>query len=644
MPDFVLVCDNCTVAKQKALSTLLIGFGKDRVDLNADCVETTVRFLKKVCNLRYKVYPAVVYLDTTTWSQYNCFGEVPATIRSIWRIEVIDCARFEKEDTREAHRSLQFPYFWSCHATGVYTRVTSRCKIVDVLIAEGVESFGCGLLTSGSHIYQIVNPSVVRTFTRWDMIKYCLERSIPLRMTTVSHRPPPEMLCGRLKPYQHAGYEWVMANFENGFGCCLADEMGLGKTVQSIAVMLELSLKCADLPMLVVAPTTVLHNWEKELERFAPSLRVTMYRGARRKNVALNQPQIILTSYRTLASDVDRFASQRFMVTIIDEAQNIKNHRSQTHKTIKRVNSRHVLALTGTPIENSVGDLWSIISVILPDYIPDRTQFIRSCNCCLPGVRNIVGPFVLRRKKKDHEQGLGDKVYHEEVCHMGSKQRELYDRVVNRGLAEVGQCAATQRAGWVFRLFNDAKKICNHPQSYDVLDTSGSCKMLRLKRLLPQLIGKTIIFTQYLAMGRIIAEMIRRSTSTSVGFLEGSCNLATRASMIERFQTDPETTFIVISLKAGGVGINLTEAQNVVHYDLWWNPAVENQATDRAHRIGQKNIVHVYRLIVTDTVENKISQLSKKKEGLLEDTIESRKSLSIASMSNEELVGLFCAR
>lgn len=463
----------------------------------------------------------------------------------------------------------------------------------------------------------------------------------------------PESLNGTLRNYQKTGFSWMVQNMQLGFGSILADDMGLGKTIQLLSLVLHLKEKgmLKNGKVLVVAPTSILTNWAKEIEKFTPSLRAEIYHGINR-SLPKDNFDILLTSYGIIRQDFEDFNYYDWFLLVVDEAQNIKNPKTMQTKAVKAIRARHHIALSGTPVENHLAEYWSIFDFINKGYLFELSEFRkRFLNPiekfrdpgALDDFRKITSPFILRRLKTDKDiiKDLPDKIINDVYCNLTVKQAGLYEETLNQLIVDVEDSEGIQRKGLVLKLISSLKQICNHPAQF--LNAGGfkiseSGKMDVLMNILENILEndeKVLIFTQYVKMGRIMKELIEEKFSEEVLFLHGGISRTKRDAMIEDFQEGYPKIFI-LSLKAGGTGLNLTAASNVIHYDLWWNPAVENQATDRAYRIGQKENVMVYRFITTGTLEERINQILLGKRELVEMTIEGNESF-ITEMSDDEL-------
>jgi superfamily II DNA or RNA helicase len=475
---------------------------------------------------------------------------------------------------------------------------------------------------------------------------------------------PPRSLQATLRPYQERGLSWLVTMGSLGLGACLADDMGLGKTMQFLAFLLH--RKEQDLrderPALLIAPTSVVGNWERELERFAPSLDLVRHYGPARAKSAREIPKqpgtLVVTSYGLLRRDAELLSSIDWSVAALDEAQNIKNASSATARAARALRASHRFALTGTPVENRLAELWSILEFANPGLLGPLEAFRRTF--ALPierygnddaarRLRRVVGPFILRRLKSDPTiiQDLPAKNEMKVVCTLTREQATLYKAVVDEELRRIASSDGIERRGRVLALLTFTKQICNHPAQY--LGESGplpkrSGKLARATEMLEEALAtgdKALVFTQFREMGDKLTLHFRESLGCEVVFLHGGTPKQARDEMVRRFQEQPQGPRIfVLSVKAGGTGLNLTAANHVFHYDRWWNPAVEDQATDRAYRIGQQRAVQVHKLVCAGTVEEKIDRLLEQKRDLATSVVGAGEQW-ITELDGRELRDLF---
>ncbi len=465
-------------------------------------------------------------------------------------------------------------------------------------------------------------------------------------------------LIAKLRPYQQRGLSWLYGNAIRGLGSCLADDMGLGKTIQVIALILKLKEEGRlSKPVLIVCPTTLIGNWSKELEKFAPSLEAEIYHGNTRE-LGNKNIDIVITSYGTLRGDRAKFKKRSFEIVVIDEAQNIKNPDTEQTKAVKDLKASSYIAMTGTPVENRLLELWSIFDFINHGFMGRKQDFrLHFANPIekyrdrqkIQKLLNVTGPFVLRRLKSDKSviKDLPDKVIKDEYCYLSEEQAALYQQVTESLLTEIEKSEGIERKGIVFKLITSLKQICNHPVHYTkkgIANKEHSGKALKTLELIQSLISKNekvLIFTQYKEMGELLVQLLKNELKLDALFFHGSLTRKKRDEMIDQFQNHTTSSpIMIVSLKAGGTGLNLTAASNVIHFDLWWNPAVEDQATDRTYRIGQQKNVMVHRLISIGTFEEKINEMLGDKRELAELTVAAGET-RISEMSNKELKDLF---
>ncbi len=477
---------------------------------------------------------------------------------------------------------------------------------------------------------------------------------------------PPASLVGELRPYQQRGLAWLREMLELGLGGILADDMGLGKTIQVLALLLSRleSVETDDDPehratALVVCPASVVRNWEREANRFAPDLRVIRHHGQERELPELQPGDIVLTTYGVCRRDIDILAEVDFGVVIADEAQAIKNPNSRTARAMRRLKANARFALTGTPVQNQLSDLWAILDWTTPGLLGTLDQFRTDFSnpierqddeSAAEQLSAMLRPFLLRRRKTDPNiaPDLPPKTETSNVVSLFPEQEAIYRTTVDTLLGEVAAASGIGRRGLVLKLLTQLKQICNHPahfaaavtddmQSVDRTLRGRSGKLeatLDLLDVVCQEGEKTLIFTQYVAMGKLLKEAIS-AQGISTEFLHGGQSLTERQRLVDDFQAEKTEAFIV-SLRAGGTGLNLTAASHVIHFDRWWNPAVEDQASDRAWRIGQTKPVQVHRLISEGTVEDKIDQLLSSKRELAEIVVGAGEAW-ISDLSNDEL-------
>jgi SNF2 family DNA or RNA helicase len=472
----------------------------------------------------------------------------------------------------------------------------------------------------------------------------------------------PELFRGTLRPYQQRGLSWMAFMERFGFGACLADDMGLGKTVQLIALLQHERATAAAAgpgedgqpasigPTLLVLPMSVIGNWVKETERFAPELRVLVHHGPERLQgeafvEAAKSHDLVLTTYALVNRDRELFEVVPWARMVLDEAQFVKNPQAKQSQAVRAIPAPRRIALTGTPVENRLSELWSIMDFLNPGYLGPAGTFRRKFSVPIERhrdrskmdkLRGLVRPFILRRVKTDPTvvADLPEKLESREWCPLTSEQAALYESCVKRMLTEVEQSEGIHRRGLVLAALIKLKQICNHPaqmlkdqdpQAGRIIDPARSGKCVRLLEMLDELLSEgdqALIFTQFRQMGHLLSGMLRHELGREVLFLHGGTPQGQRQKMIEQFQeATGKHPILMLSLKAGGVGLNLTAANHVFHFDRWWNPAVENQATDRAYRIGQTRTVQVHKFVVRGTLEERIDEMIESKTELAENII-----------------------
>ena len=464
----------------------------------------------------------------------------------------------------------------------------------------------------------------------------------------------PDGLLATLRPYQERGFDWMYRNAQIGLGSIIADDMGLGKTIQVISLLLKFKEegKLSHQKALAIVPTTLLTNWQKEIEKFAPRLKAFIYHGPSRK--FMEEPyDLCLTTYGVLRSDIQQFSSQKWHTVIIDEAQNIKNPSAAQTKAVKKLKAGIRIAMSGTPVENRLSEYWSIMDFVNKGYLGTLNKFnthfgkpiqIYHDQSKLDTFRKITAPFIMRRLKTDRKiiSDLPEKVLNDRFCMLSDSQAALYQSIVDDSLASIAGENGLERGGLVLKLMMALKQICNHPSQYTKNGTPVPADSGKTELLMELLEGihasgeKVLIFTQFRTMGDLLVNMINERFGRKPQFLHGGTPRKNRDEMVETFQNDPREWIFLLSLKAGGTGLNLTAASNVIHYDLWWNPAVEAQATDRAYRIGQDSNVMVYRLISRGTMEEKIDEMIKRKKALADMTVATGEKW-IGDLSDSEL-------
>jgi superfamily II DNA or RNA helicase len=478
------------------------------------------------------------------------------------------------------------------------------------------------------------------------------------------HVGPSRLLRGTLRPYQQDGVQWLHLLARLGLGACLADDMGLGKTIQVLCLLLALKEQAADAtkPSLLVAPASLLANWVGEIGRFAPSLKAivvhpsaaTAERPLANGPAALSGVDLAITSYGFL-SRAGWLNEVAWRVAVIDEAQAIKNPGAKQTKTVKQVKADARIALTGTPIENRLGDLWSIFDFVNPGLLGSARDFSRFAKQLAERehnpygpLRELVRPYILRRLKTDKSiiADLPDKTEMKVFCSLSRKQAALYQQAVGDMARQLEDADGMKRRGIVLALLMRLKQICNHPSQWlgdNAWADEDSGKFARLREITEEIAArqeKALVFTQFREITSPLAAFLAAVFGRPGLVLHGGTEVSKRKDLVRRFQEDEDVPFFVLSLKAGGAGLNLTAASHVVHFDRWWNPAVENQATDRAFRIGQSKNVLVHKFVCRGTVEDKIDAMIEAKRELAGDFLSGGADIVLTEMTDDELLKL----
>ena len=489
-----------------------------------------------------------------------------------------------------------------------------------------------------------------------------------LDAATVAPLPSPPGLAAVLRDYQRQGFTWLERVTSLGLGACLADDMGLGKTVTLIALHLHRA-EARPGPTLVVCPASLLGNWEAEVRRFAPGVAVRRFHGGERSLDDLTptddvpDPGFVLTTYGTVRRDAAALAEVGWGLVVADEAQHVKNARSATARALRTVPSAARVALTGTPVENNLTELWAILDWATPGLLGSRQAFRKVWAGPIESgheptkarqFAGLIGPFLLRRRKSDPgiAPELPEKTETDHLLGLTREQVVLYESFVRDTMERIRRADEDTRRGLVLKLLTGLKQICNHPAHF--LKQSGgrltgrSEKLDLLDELLATALAEdssVLVFTQYVAMARLIEDHLGR-IGVPHQFLHGGTPVRQRDAMVSSFQAGPDAGGVpvfLLSLKAGGTGLNLTRADHVVHVDRWWNPAVEDQATDRAHRIGQTRAVQVHRMITQGTVEERVAELLRRKRSLA-DAVLGRGEAALTELDNDELLDLVALR
>ena len=477
------------------------------------------------------------------------------------------------------------------------------------------------------------------TITMSDNLKKIQDQMLGL--TTTEASPIPEIIKATLRSYQSEGVNWLSKLRNMHLNGILADDMGLGKTLQAIIAITQYKIAHPKDICIVVCPTSLVYNWKEEIGKFNPKLKVLAVDGTptQRKKMltSIKDFDVIITSYSLLQKDIEFYQTIKFGYSILDEAQHIKNRGTRNAKSVKMIQATHKLILTGTPIENSLDELWSLFDFLMPGLLSSYDRFvekyIRNPNqpqgSGLSLLKNKVSPFILRRMKADVLDELppvSEIVYH---CHMSETQAELYRSYAQSAKEELSKLV--KKEGFekvqihVLATLTRLKQICCHPAIFakdrpEVGDSSKYDMLLELLQTLKDGNHKTVVFSQYTRMLNIVKDDLQK-LGISFEYLDGASK--NRLNIVKKFNEDPNISVFLVSLKAGGTGLNLVGADTVIHYDMWWNPAVENQATDRVHRIGQKRAVSAYKLVTLNTIEEKIMELQNRKKGLVKKVVSS---------------------
>ena len=471
------------------------------------------------------------------------------------------------------------------------------------------------------------------------------------RIDTIHAHPAPPDLQATLRPYQERGLAWLHEMAALGLGGVLADDMGLGKTIQVLALHL---LRRGSGPTLIVCPASLLGNWQREAARFCPDIPVRRYHGADRSLEGLADDELVVATYGIVRRDAEVLAEQPWDLLVADEAQAVKNPLSRTARQIRTIGAQARFALTGTPVENRLADLWALLDFTTPGLLGTLDAFQQHVATPIERERDeeatarlaaLVRPFLLRRRKTDPEiaPDLPPKTETDRFVGLTTEQATLYKAVVSELLDDVAEAEGINRRGLVLKLLTALKQICNHPAQYLGQDgpiTGRSGKLEAVAELVETIASEgdsVLVFTQYVRMGHLLTRHLT-SLDLDVQFLHGGTPVNGREAMVDRFQAGGPMVF-VISLQAGGTGLNLTRATHVVHYDRWWNPAVEDQASDRAWRIGQDRPVQVHRMICEGTLEERIATLLEAKRGLAESVVGGGESW-VSELSDDELADL----
>jgi len=484
--------------------------------------------------------------------------------------------------------------------------------------------------------------------------------------TPFKELPAPKEFQGTLRPYQVRGYSWLSFLRRWGLGACLADDMGLGKTIQTLALIQKDWQSGNHHPVLLVCPTSVISNWQKEAGRFTPDLPVLVHHGIeRRKGEAFKKASeryaMVVSSYALLARDIETFKEMDWTGVVLDEAQNIKNPETKQAKAARGIKAGYRIALTGTPVENSVGDLWSVMEFLNSGFLGSQTEFKNRFFIPIQAnkdpeaterLKRLTTPFILRRLKTDRTiiADLPEKMEMKVFCTLTKEQASLYEAVVKESMDALDEAEGIKRKGLVLATLSKLKQVCNHPAQFlgDNSPIPGrSGKLARLTEMLEEMMevgDRALIFSQFAELGKILQRYFQETFGREVLFLHGGVPKKERDRMVDRFQADGNgPSIFILSLRAGGTGLNLTRANHVTHFDRWWNPAVENQATDRTFRIGQTKNVQVHKFICAGTLEEKIDEMIERKKDIAEKVIGTGEGW-LTELSTNELKNLFTLR
>ena len=479
--------------------------------------------------------------------------------------------------------------------------------------------------------------------------------------------PVPIGFRGTLRPYQVRGFSWLGFLRQYGLGACLADDMGLGKTIQALALLGHDRANGVNRPALLICPTSVVGNWRKEAARFAPDLPVLIHHGIARRRGAefaeeAGRHALVVSTYALVHRDLEALKEVGWSGIILDEAQNIKNPETRQSRAARSLTADYRIALTGTPVENNVGELWAIMEFLNPGFLGGAADFRRKF--LLPiqkradsdaagQLRKLTGPFMLRRLKTDRQvlQDLPEKMEMKVFCNLTPEQASLYQSVVTDTTRALDAATGIKRKGVILAALTKLKQVCNHPAQFlkDESKLPGrSGKLSRLTEMVEELLSegdRALIFSQFVDMGERLRHHLSATFGQEVLFLHGGVPAHKRDQMVERFQDggDSGPRLFVLSLKAGGTGLNLTAANHVFHFDRWWNPAVENQATDRAFRIGQKRNVQIHKFVCVGTLEERIDEMIERKKAIADNVIGAGEAW-LTELSTAEIKDLFALR
>ena len=651
------------------LMSRLSGYCPELTELLKNRASTTVVPLDELADLLFKAIPTLNLLGVQTI--------LPRTLRNLLRpqatldldmkenvfesrglFDIVDAMTFDWRLAAGKYTMSEEEFEWLSEQAGRIVRFRDAYMYVDKRLLGSIrrELHGQRKLTKAELIRAALSGGIRANGVRLSArLQAAFDRLFAEKTFDV-----PDTIQATLRPYQVRGYSWLMRNLRAGMGAIIADDMGLGKTLQVITVLEKLRLdgELDVKQVLVVVPTTLLANWKREIARFAPNLTVSLFYGPKR-DLAEATGDVVLTTYGSLRGSMKALEHKHFRLVVIDEAQAIKNYKTAAFRHVRELKTEGFIAMSGTPVENGLMEFWSIMEASNPGILGSSTSFrqdyvypIENDHDAVTADRfkRITAPFMMRRIKTDKSiiDDLPEKVSIDEYCTLTKELVALYNEVVKRSMRLVEASKDTfMRHSLVLQMIMQLKQICNSPALFEPAggfeDPRLSGKMCRLFDILEEMQAagrKVLVFTQFAQMGMLLQEWIANETGRRPQFIHGGLKPNARQTMVDRFQNRRDENVMVLTLKAAGSGLNLTAASVVIHYDLWWNAAVETQATDRAYRIGQQSTVNVYRFISANTFEEKINQIIEEKKRLTEMTVATGESW-IGDLSNEELAHVF---
>lgn len=650
------------------LMSRLSGYCPELTELLKNRASTTVVPLDELADLLFKAIPTLNLLGVQTI--------LPRTLRNLLRpqatldldmkenvfesrglFDIVDAMTFDWRLAAGKYTMSEEEFEWLSEQAGRIVRFRDAYMYVDKRLLSSIrrELHGQRKLTKAELIRAALSGGIRANGVRLSArLQAAFDRLFAEKTFDV-----PDTIQATLRPYQVRGYSWLMRNLRADMGAIIADDMGLGKTLQVITVLEKLRLDGElDVKQVLVVPTTLLANWKREIARFAPNLTVSLFYGPKR-DLAEATGDVVLTTYGSLRGSMKELEHKHFRLIVIDEAQAIKNYKTAAFRHVREFKTEGFIAMSGTPVENGLMEFWSIMEASNPGILGSSSSFrqdyvypIENDHDAVTADRfkRITAPFMMRRLKTDKSiiDDLPEKVSIDEYCTLTKEQVALYNEVVKRSMRLVEASKDTfMRHSLVLQMIMQLKQICNSPALFEPAggfeDPRLSGKMCRLFDILEEMQAagrKVLVFTQFAQMGMLLQEWIANETGRRPQFIHGGLKPNARQTMVDRFQNRRDENVMVLTLKAAGSGLNLTAASVVIHYDLWWNAAVETQATDRACRIGQQSTVNVYRFISANTFEEKINQIIEEKKRLTEMTVATGESW-IGDLSNEELAHVF---